>query len=394
MSKKDHAILDLGDEDELQFTENDYKDSNLGTNDMMNFPDSPSHASGDMDTDRLLESEDQPRFNANFWTLAFYQQFFDVDTNDVKNRLIYSMVPIPGKSFLQHYIRPKPDLYGPIWICLTLVFSIAIMGNLSDYLSTVPGEDGDGKVWHYNFHKVTLAATAVFSYASLLPACLYGFLWYVGSGAGAASVSFLELLCLYGYSLAIYVPVSVLWMIQIYWLQWLLVLAGAGLSGAVLMMTVWPVVRDQAAKSSAIVMIFILALHLLLACGFMLYFFHHGGPAAEAHTIKPAPHNVSLTMAEKLVQPPTIATENQNPDVEKENKETAVPVITKDQGKENESDGGAGSDINTESSDKGSVKISNDQKIESDKSHLTSNSDNPDASEKTVIVGETKVTKE
>ena len=97
MSKKDHAILDLGDEDELQFTENDYKDSNLGTNDMMNFPDSPSHASGDMDTDRLLESEDQPRFNANFWTLAFYQQFFDVDTNDVKNRLIYSMVPIPGK---------------------------------------------------------------------------------------------------------------------------------------------------------------------------------------------------------------------------------------------------------------------------------------------------------
>jgi len=395
MSKKDHAILDLGDEDELQFTENDYKDSNLGTNDMMNFPDSPSHASGDMDTDRLLESEDQPRFNANFWTLAFYQQFFDVDTNDVKNRLIYSMVPIPGKSFLQHYIRPKPDLYGPIWICLTLVFSIAIMGNLSDYLSTVPGEDGDGKVWHYNFHKVTLAATAVFSYASLLPACLYGFLWYVGSGAGAASVSFLELLCLYGYSLAIYVPVSVLWMIQIYWLQWLLVLAGAGLSGAVLMMTVWPVVRDQATKSSAIVMIFILALHLLLACGFMLYFFHHGGPAAESHTIKPAPHNDSLTM-EKLVQPPSITTENPNPESENNNENVVVEGDTKENpevGKE--VSGGVESDIKTDKQE--SAKISIDQKsVESDISDSKEkpNEMNQDASGKTVIASESKVTEE
>ena len=32
-----------------------------------------------------------------FWTMAFYQQFFDVEDKDVFNRLLYSMVPIPGK---------------------------------------------------------------------------------------------------------------------------------------------------------------------------------------------------------------------------------------------------------------------------------------------------------
>jgi len=195
------------------------------------------------------------------------------DTTDVINRLLYSMVPVPGKSFLQHHIRPRPDLYGPFWICVTLVFSIAISGNVSDFLqkSVFLGDS----TWHYDFHKVSLAATAVFSYASLLPAGLYGFLWWAGgSGASGAALSFLELVCLYGYSLAIYIPVSILWLIQISWWQWFCVLAGAGLSGAVLFMPIWPAVRDGASKSAVLVMVVILGLHLLLACGFMLYFFH------------------------------------------------------------------------------------------------------------------------
>ena len=54
----------------------------------------------------------------------------------------------------------------------------------------------------------------VFSYASLLPAGLYGFLWWAGQNS-TATISFLELLCLYGYSLTIYIPVSLLWLIQV-----------------------------------------------------------------------------------------------------------------------------------------------------------------------------------
>ena len=64
--------------------------------------------------------------------------------------------------------------------------------------------------------QVGLAATVVFSYAGLLPAGLFGFLWWVGGGqASAATISFLELVCLYGYSLTIYIPVSLLWLIQV-----------------------------------------------------------------------------------------------------------------------------------------------------------------------------------
>lgn len=284
MSGADHAILDLG-EEELQFTNNDYKTQTPSTASMTEFP-SPENR----DTEQLV-GEDRPAAGgtSNFWTLAYYQQYFDVDTSDVTNRLMYSMVPVPGKSFLQHHIRPRPDLYGPFWICVTLVFSIAISGNVADFLQKSVALN-DHK-WHYDFHKVSLAATAVFSYASLLPAGLYGFLWWAGgAGASGAALSFLELVCLYGYSLAIYVPVSILWLVQVSWWQWICVLLGAGLSGAVLFMPIWPAVRDGAARSAWIVMGVILCLHLLLACGFMLYFFHvpptvEGGGGANSTVV-------------------------------------------------------------------------------------------------------------
>jgi len=281
MSGSDHAILDLGEED-LQFTNNDYKPQQAPSNSasLTQFP--PMSPDG-RDTDRLIGEAEGPGGggSSNFWTLAYYQQFFDVDTTDVKARLLYSMLPVPGKSFLQHHIRPRPDLYGPFWICVTLVFSIAISGNVSDFLQK--SVNLDSHAWHYDFHKVSLAATAVFSYASLLPAGLYGFLWWAGgAGASGAALTFLELVCLYGYSLSIYIPVSLLWLIQVSWWQWICVLAGAGLSGAVLFMPIWPAVRDGAAKSAWIVMGVVLALHLLLACGFMLYFFHVP-PTAQDH---------------------------------------------------------------------------------------------------------------
>ena len=101
--------------------------------------------------------------------------------------------------------------------------------------------------------------------------------WTNTNTGGISNLSFLDLICLYGYSLVIYIPVSVLWLIQISAIQWILVLVAAGLSGAVISITLWPVLKENSSKASTILMIVILGLHLLLACGFMLYFFHVPG---------------------------------------------------------------------------------------------------------------------
>lgn len=81
------------------------------------------------------------------------------------------MIPRGNENYLETHIRPKPDLYGPFWICVTLVFSIAISGNMADYLQTA---NSKGFHWKYDFHLVSYAATAIFIYAWLLPLALWG----------------------------------------------------------------------------------------------------------------------------------------------------------------------------------------------------------------------------
>ena len=48
-------------------------------------PDSPSSS---RDTARLVEEEGREAGTSNFWSLNFYQQLFDIDTVDVRNRCI------------------------------------------------------------------------------------------------------------------------------------------------------------------------------------------------------------------------------------------------------------------------------------------------------------------
>ncbi|KAA0187460.1 hypothetical protein HAZT_HAZT006185 [Hyalella azteca] len=97
----------------------------------------------------------------SLWTLEYYQRYFDVDTKQVGDRIMWSMVPKPGVSFLERHIKPKPDLYGPFWICLTLVFAAAIAGNVSNYLQT-RGELSE--YWRYDFHKGACSVQLVHFY--------------------------------------------------------------------------------------------------------------------------------------------------------------------------------------------------------------------------------------
>ncbi|XP_068605109.1 protein YIPF1 [Brachionichthys hirsutus] len=224
--------------------------------------------SADDDKSELLFAQKK---SAPFWTFEYYQSFFDVDTHHVKERILGSMLPWPRKNFIRFYLRRNPDLYGPFWICTTLVFAIAISGNISNFLVHL------GKPNHTytpKFGKVTIAATTIFGYAWLVPLALWGFLlWRNNKYMNLVSYSFMELICLYGYSLAIYIPAVVLWILPLEWLRWGSILVALCLSGSVLLLTVWPAVRDDQPKFIAAIMSAIFALNVLLAVGCKVYFF-------------------------------------------------------------------------------------------------------------------------
>lgn len=57
---------------------------------------------------------------------------------------------------------------------------------------------------------VSIAATIIYAYAWLVPLALWGFLmWRNSKVMNIVSYSFLEIVCVYGYSLFIYIPTAV-----------------------------------------------------------------------------------------------------------------------------------------------------------------------------------------
>lgn len=98
------------------------------------------------------------------------------------------------------------------------------------------------------FISVTFAATAIYGYWWIVPICLWGLLWL---RSNKSDFTFVDLLCIYGYSLTIYVPISFLWLIPLLWLQWLLVMLGMAMSGSVLLLTLWPAVKTDNKRVSS-----------------------------------------------------------------------------------------------------------------------------------------------
>ncbi|CAI5674112.1 unnamed protein product [Oreochromis niloticus] len=260
--------------------------------------------------------------SGGFWTFEYYQSFFNVDTMQVLDRVKGSVMPQPGRNFIKYYLRSNPDLYGgfsltlnicglvrnslhslcscsthrfkgstkcPFWICVTLVFSVAISGNLSTFLV----ERGN-PTFHYRpqFHRVTIAAVVIFMYAWLVPIGLWGFLtWRQGAERQIGGYSFLETVCVYGYSLFIYIPTSVLWIIPYDWLRWTLILIAMVISGSVLVLTFWPVVRDDTKVTAVATVVTIVVLHTLLAVGCKLYFFQTAASTPTALPTSSTLHN-------------------------------------------------------------------------------------------------------
>lgn len=68
-----------------------------------------------------------------------------------------------------------------------------------------------------------------------------------------------------------------LWVIQISFLQWLLVFTAALSTGTVLIIILSPALQNS--NKSIFLIVGILIAHFLLAAGFMLHFFHSYSPA-------------------------------------------------------------------------------------------------------------------
>ncbi|EGR34899.1 Yip1 domain protein [Ichthyophthirius multifiliis] len=94
----------------------------------------------------------------------------------------------------------NPELYGPLWIYITLIFCLYASGNLSLYLQ-VNKQD-----FQFKFSYLKIAFTLVLMYAILVPSFVATLMKIFGNNG----LSFFQTYCIYGYSLFVFIPVSIL----------------------------------------------------------------------------------------------------------------------------------------------------------------------------------------
>lgn len=117
------------------------------------------HPTNPSDTDQrslpLPATANEPKTEQqqlHIWQIEYYQKYFDVDTQQVLERLIGSITPRPNKSYFDSAIRQNPDLYGPFWVCVTFILTVAISGNIVNYFHIPDAE------FQIDFSKITLSA--------------------------------------------------------------------------------------------------------------------------------------------------------------------------------------------------------------------------------------------
>ncbi|KAL3728274.1 hypothetical protein ACJRO7_032943 [Eucalyptus globulus] len=204
-----------------------FSDSNLQT-----FP--PSDAKGkisggsgpprdadDTFSKSTVGSDDsQPSGWFGWFSVASYKPYFDVDTSDVLERIKDSLFPFRG-SFNEK-TSSNPDLYGPFWICTTLIFVAASIGTFVTYVAHKLKKEQ----WNYDINLVTWSAGLFYGYVTIVPLGLYVILKYFSAPSGL-----IQLLCLYGYSLFVFIPALCLSIVPLDIFRW--VVAGvAGLMSA------------------------------------------------------------------------------------------------------------------------------------------------------------------
>jgi len=198
-----------------------------------------------------------------------YRYLFNVDDREVFSRLKKSLVPWSLYPFPPNFlqtIRVNPDLYGPFWITITVVFLMAAAGNFGSYLNEVINRRNSDN-WEPDFDFVSFSAFAILGYNTIVP-----FLLWAACKFFNIALSLIDCLCIYGYALFIFIPITIVSVAPIEWFRWTMVAAAGAVSTVFLVANLWNELR-QNSQYGLIIALVVALLHVGLALTFKLVFF-------------------------------------------------------------------------------------------------------------------------
>eukprot|EP01060_Flectonema_neradi_P013638 TRINITY_DN20368_c0_g1_i1.p1 TRINITY_DN20368_c0_g1~~TRINITY_DN20368_c0_g1_i1.p1 ORF type:complete len:409 (+),score=57.59 TRINITY_DN20368_c0_g1_i1:57-1229(+) len=184
------------------------------TPDLVNVNESPGRdddddGDGNKKSDVPIESQTSYVKTGKCWKVAFYQEYFDVDTSDVLDRMKTSlMVMVPPQ-----YMEGRPgDLYGPVWVSTTLWMMLAVFNFLAEQWHkvdtvTVPSPTAEGdtvvptpapdtETTFETFTWIIISVAVCYGYVVIAPIIVWLYLKW-----NDCRSSVLTLVSLYGYSM-------------------------------------------------------------------------------------------------------------------------------------------------------------------------------------------------
>lgn len=174
----------------------------LGTDTRTGNTSAPQRSAGVGNADRgYLADEARPKGTGGFWTVEYYQSYFDVDTKTVLERCYQTMNPLAAATYVPTHLTPA-DLYGPFWTLTTLIFALFLSSSLAASISAYLGSQPE---YDYDFKLLSIAMSLVYAYGLALPVLLWLALRYLGVGEW----SVVEAVSLWGYGQFVWIPVSV-----------------------------------------------------------------------------------------------------------------------------------------------------------------------------------------
>ncbi|KAI7866289.1 hypothetical protein BDF14DRAFT_1728736 [Spinellus fusiger] len=144
------------------------------------------------------QQQNSTRSSQPIWSLDYYSAFFDVDTSQVLERCLKTLYPVG--DFASETLQHQPDMYGPSWIATTVVFLVFVCSSLAGSLAAYIAEAKHV----YDFRLLSYAVFVIYTYTFLSPLLIWGAAKYYG-----CQPSLFEIVNYYGYSLTVWIPVSV-----------------------------------------------------------------------------------------------------------------------------------------------------------------------------------------
>ena len=225
-----------------------------------------------------LETTKREKLKKTSWVFsaAYYQQFFDVDADDVLRRAKHALLT-PWHGGFQALYDDTPDLYGPFWVCATLVFVIAMGGQYASYLS---GNAERRARWNFDPHVVAASAAATYGYVFFVPIVAYFCLRCVANvrPGGEQNLSLIGLVCTYGYACFSFVPAGVVSVVPSESARWFAFALAAATGATFLLVNAARPLSKDAKGGVAFQTPFcacVVGCHVLFAVVVKLWFFTH-----------------------------------------------------------------------------------------------------------------------